>query len=72
MGLATLATYGMTVERGFLCPFDAPSIVLGGDLDEAREIALRLPEILPSGTVRNVLEKLAVVSPERIPSFVSQ
>jgi indoleamine 2,3-dioxygenase len=66
MGLATLATYGMTVERGFLCPFDAPSIVLGGDLDEAREIALRLPEILPSGTVRNVLEKLAVVSPERI------
>ncbi|MGZ5921329.1 MAG: indoleamine 2,3-dioxygenase [Rhizomicrobium sp.] len=66
MGLATLATYGMTVERGFLCPFDAPSIVLGGDLDEAREIALRLPEILPSGTVRNVLEKLAVASPERI------
>ena len=62
MSLATLTTYGMTAERGFLCPFDAPSIVLDSDLGKVREIALRLPEILPTGTVRDVLDKLPLVS----------
>jgi indoleamine 2,3-dioxygenase len=66
MGLATLATYGVTAERGFLSPYDAPSVTLDGDLGEVRGLALRLPEILPSGTVRAVLDALAVVSPDRI------
>lgn len=66
MNPATLATYGMTAERGFLCPYDAPSVVLGGELAKARETALRLPEILPSGTVREVLGGMAVVSPQAI------
>lgn len=66
MGLATLATYGVTAERGFLCPYDAPSVALEAELGEARDLALRLPEVLPTGSVRTVLDKLTVVSPELI------
>jgi indoleamine 2,3-dioxygenase len=66
MSLATLATYGVTAERGFLSPYDAPSVALDGDLGAVRDLALRLPEILPSGTVRRVLDTLTVISPERI------
>jgi indoleamine 2,3-dioxygenase len=66
MSLATLATYGVTAERGFLCPYDAPAVVLDGDLGEIREAALRLPEILPAGAVRKVLDALPVIPPERI------
>lgn len=66
MGLATLETYGVTAERGFLCAYDATSVPLGGDLAEARGLALRLPEILPSGTVRTFLDALTVVSPDQI------
>ncbi len=66
MGLATLAAYGVTAERGFLCPYDAPSVGLDGDLVEARDLALRLPEILPTGAVRTVIEALSVVPPDRI------
>lgn len=66
MRLATLATYGMTAEHGFLRPFDAPSVVLDGDLGRARDAALRLPEILPTGAVRDVLGKLPVAQPKLI------
>lgn len=66
MSLAALATYGVTAERGFLCPYDAPSVALDGDLGAVRDLALRLPEILPSGTVRAVLDALPAISPGRI------
>lgn len=66
MSLATLASYGVTPERGFLCPYDAPSVVLEGDLGEVRDLALRLPEILPTGAVRTVLDGLTVISPDLI------
>jgi indoleamine 2,3-dioxygenase len=66
MSLATLATYGITPERGFLCAFDAASVALGGELGEVRELALRLPEILPTGAVRDVLGKLKVISPAAV------
>jgi indoleamine 2,3-dioxygenase len=66
MSLATLDTYGMSPERGFLCPFDAASIAMPGDLGEVREVALRLPEILPTGTVRDVLDSLSVISPAAV------
>lgn len=66
MSLATLATYGVTAERGFLCPYDAPSVRFEGELAEARDLALRLPEILPTGTVRTVLDALTVISPESV------
>jgi len=66
MSLATLASYGVTSARGFLCPYDAPEVMLDGDIAEARNVALRLPEILPTGTVRAVLDGLPVISREWI------
>ncbi|HEX5263451.1 MAG TPA: hypothetical protein VFW13_07990, partial [Phenylobacterium sp.] len=66
MSLAALATYGITAERGFLCPHNAPSVALDGDLGEVCAVALRLPEILPTGTVRTVLDALPVISPDQI------
>jgi len=66
MSLATLSTYGITPERGFLCAFEPASVALDGDLGKVRDLALRLPEILPTGTVRDVLNALAVLSPEAV------
>jgi len=66
MSLAALAAYGITAERGFLCPYDAPSVVLEGDLGGVRDLAQRLPEVLPTGTVRAVLDALTVISADRI------
>jgi indoleamine 2,3-dioxygenase len=66
MSLATLDTYGMSPERGFLCPFDAASIALPGDLGEVRDLALRLPEILPTGAVRDLLDGLGAISPAAV------
>jgi indoleamine 2,3-dioxygenase len=66
MTLAALETYGISRERGFLCPFDAPSVELHGEFGEVRDLAIRLPEILPTGAVRHVLGKLPVIAPEGI------
>ncbi|THD61487.1 hypothetical protein [Phenylobacterium sp.] len=66
MGLARLAAYDVTAERGFLCPYDATAVALDGDLGQVRDLALRLPELLPAGAVRKVLDTLTVVPPERI------
>jgi indoleamine 2,3-dioxygenase len=66
MSLATLETYGVTAERGFLCPYEAPSVALEGDLAGICDVALRLPEILPTGTVRARLDALPVISPGQI------
>ena len=60
MALPDLAAYGMTPERGFLCAFDAAAVELPDALAEARDVAHRLPEILPSGAVREVLDALPV------------
>jgi indoleamine 2,3-dioxygenase len=64
MGLVDLASYGITPERGFLCDYDAGAVELTGELAEVREVAMRLPEILPTGTVRAVLEALPTVGPD--------
>lgn len=67
MSLAELATYDITPERGFLCAYDAPAVTLQGTLGAARDIAMRLPEILPTGQVRTVLEgSLPTITPEEI------
>ena len=62
MTIKALEHYDMSRERGFLCRFDASAVGLKGVLAEARDIALRLPQILPSGSVRAYLrENLPVV-----------
>ena len=50
-----LDDYDMSAERGFLCRYNAEDIKLGGDLGTARQTAMHLPEILPTGQVRNYL-----------------
>jgi indoleamine 2,3-dioxygenase len=66
MSLATLEAYGITAERGFLCSFTADAVDVGSGLSQACDLALRLPEILPTGAVREVLDTLKLVSPERV------
>ncbi|WP_072380374.1 indoleamine 2,3-dioxygenase [Novosphingobium sp. NDB2Meth1] len=57
MPIAPLASYDITPERGFLCGYDASAVTLEGAFAEARAVAMRLPEILPTGKVREVLEE---------------
>ncbi|MBO9601906.1 MAG: indoleamine 2,3-dioxygenase [Novosphingobium sp.] len=57
MRLADLDTYDMSRERGFLCRHDAAQVELEGELAEVGRIALRLPEFLPSGEVRRLLDR---------------
>jgi indoleamine 2,3-dioxygenase len=66
MSLATLEAYGITAERGFLCSFTADAVDVGSGLSQACDLALRLPEILPTGAVREVLDTLKLVSPESV------
>ena len=52
-----LENYDMSAERGFLCRHNADEVSLSGKLAEARDIALRLPQIMPSRKVRGFLTK---------------
>ncbi len=64
MGLANLASYGVTPQRGFLCDFDAAAVTLPDAFAHVRDVAMRLPEILPTGRVRAVLEALPIPEAE--------
>ncbi|WP_416876823.1 indoleamine 2,3-dioxygenase [Litorimonas sp.] len=50
-----LTDYDMSAERGFLCRHNPADIKLSGDLKQAAETALRLPDALPTGKVREYL-----------------
>ena len=50
-----LNAYDMSAERGYLCQFNAEDIKLTGELAQARDVAMRLPQILPTGRVRHIL-----------------
>jgi len=52
-----LNKYDMSAERGYLCRFNAEDIELSGELGDIRDIAMRLPQILPTGRVRDILVK---------------
>lgn len=67
MPIAPLASYDITPERGFLCGYDASAVTLEDAFAEARAVAMRLPEILPTGKVREVLEEqLPVITPAMV------
>lgn len=53
--MQTLEHYGISAARGFLCDYDAAAVTLTGDLAEAREVAMSLPKLMPSGRVRALL-----------------
>lgn len=50
-----LADYDMSHERGFLCRHDAGAVTLPGAWADAAQVALQLPQVLPSGEIRAFL-----------------
>lgn len=60
--MLTLADYDMSPDRGFLCRFDADQVHLKSPLSIIAETALALPNLLPTGRVRQLLlDRLPVI-----------
>ena len=57
MPLETLESYDISAERGFLCGYDAEAVELTGDWVQARDVAMRLPQMLTTGKVRRLLRE---------------
>lgn len=55
--MLALDQYDISRERGFLCQFDVSTVKLDGLLGEAADVAMHLPKYLPTGRVRELLEK---------------
>ncbi|MGB0907077.1 MAG: indoleamine 2,3-dioxygenase [Maricaulaceae bacterium] len=55
--MLNLSEYDMSAERGFLCRFDVNDTPLPKAFHAARETAMRLPKLLPTGRVRSLLER---------------
>lgn len=58
--LQPLANYEITPDRGFLCTYDAAQVSLPGQLQVIEDVAMTLPHLIVSGTVRKHLEQLPV------------
>jgi indoleamine 2,3-dioxygenase len=57
MPIQSLDAYDMSAERGFLCRYDAGAVVFDEDWLLASEVAMTLPQVMPSGQVRTFLEE---------------
>lgn len=57
MNTLELSDYDMSKERGYLCQFDANDVELSGVMREVSDVAMKLPQILPTGRVRHILNK---------------
>ena len=55
--LQPLKNYDMSAERGFLCQYDASAVILEDGWRDASSIARELPNFLPTGNVRKLLEQ---------------
>lgn len=55
-----LSDYGLTRERGFLASFDPAKVELPAFLQPARKMALSIPNLIPTGRVRALLDRLPV------------
>ena len=53
--MLNLSDYDMSADRGFLCRHNADDVVLSGDLAVIRDVAMSLPQLLPTGRVRDLL-----------------
>lgn len=53
--MLNLEDYDMSSERGFLCRYNANEVVLNGDLKIVADVAMSLPDLLPTGQVRQLL-----------------
>ena len=56
-----LSDYGLTRERGFLSAFDPAAVELPSFLQPARQMALSIPQLICTGRVRALLERLPVI-----------
>ena len=54
--MKSLADYDISETRGFLSRFNADEVILEGLWAEARQVAMRLPQTLPTGRVRELLK----------------
>jgi len=67
MPVLSLDTYDMSPDRGFLCSFDAADIHLTNELKASAEVAMALPDFLPTGKVRrHLLRHLPEISADTI------
>ena len=57
MPMLTLDQYDMSADRGFLCRHDASTVKLSGEFARVRDVAMRLPDYLPTGRCRDILER---------------
>ena len=57
MPMLTLDQYDMSADRGFLCRHDASAVKLSGEFARVRDVAMRLPDYLPTGRCRDILER---------------
>ena len=55
MPILPLESYDISAERGFLCKYEAGEVDLAGAFAEARDVAMKLPQILPTGRTRTLL-----------------
>lgn len=55
MTIQNLEAYDISESRGFLCGYDAAQVELTGDWATAQDVAMRLPQMLPTGRVRELL-----------------
>ena len=51
-----LAQYDMSPERGFLCQHNPSEVALKGELRHISDVAMALPDLLPTGRVRDLLK----------------
>ncbi len=57
MSLRSLEHYDLSSERGYLCRYDAENVTLDGVLADARNTAMRLPQTILTGKVREALTR---------------
>ncbi|MEP4052897.1 MAG: indoleamine 2,3-dioxygenase [Litorimonas sp.] len=57
MPIECLESYDISETRGFLCGYDATAVELTGDWARARDVAMRLPQMLTTGRVRELLRR---------------
>jgi len=60
--MLNLSDYDMSAQRGFLSRHNADDVHLSGDLSIIRDVAMSLPQLLPTGRVRELLiERLPLI-----------
>jgi len=57
MPMDDLEQYDISEARGFLCQYDATDVELEGKWAAAKDVALRLPQLLTTGRVRELLNQ---------------